>query len=281
MRATMNHPIALRFAAVALAAALAGCSDPRGDPWEKVKELEARVTELEQQLDDCQRGPGRQLMAAQAALDKGELELALQAARTLVAQHPGTAEAQQAAQLIGTAEARLAETTARQAAASARDASAAAEVRARALRQLVARADKAQGVTYYHHKSAPAYLNARSVLAPYIVVGRDGSPYLVLRNVYVAKELLTITAVTITADGRRFEFPETFERDSDDVSVWEWSEGAAGAAQRDMLAAVAAAKSATIRYHGTAGNADRAISAAEKTMIRDVLGAYDALYATP
>lgn len=256
---------------------LAGCPDPRGDGWQQVKVLEARVAQLEKELGECRNGPGLLLGSARAAFDKGDYTTAVAEARNLMAAHPRTPEAATAAEIIRQVESLQAEAAARQAAEAASIAQAREQAMAQALRNLVKKVDNVSGVTYYRHKSAPDYLNARSVLAPYIAVDRGGRAHLMLRNVYVGKEMLGIDAFIVQADGRTFELDDTVSRDSDDVSAWEWSEGAASSMHVAMLGAVAAAKSAVVRYNGAQAVQDRTIPAAEKALIGDVLAAYEAL----
>lgn len=259
--------------------ALAGCQDPRGDGWQEVKALRAQVATLEKELDECRNGPGRLLRAARMALEKGEYALAIREAQTLVTKHPRSAEVADAQAVMDQAGAALAAEEAGREAAALALARETEQRRAEALRKMASHRDDAQGVTYYHHRSAPAYLNARSALTPYVVVDRGGRVFLLMRNVHVARQSLGIESYRVTADGRTFDFQDRFQPGSDDVAGWEWAEGAVTAVQRDMLAAAAAATSAVIRYQGSAGTAERTIPPAEKTLILDVLTAYEALAA--
>ncbi|MFP5383059.1 MAG: hypothetical protein ACLGHG_03210 [Gammaproteobacteria bacterium] len=272
--------ILMRFVVLSLALMLvAGCQDPRGDGWQEVKALRAQVATLEKELDECRNGPDRQLRAARLALEKGEYALAISAARNLLRTHPRAAEVAEAQAIVDEAGKVLAAVEAERAAAATALAQQTEQQRAKAMSQMVRHTDDAQGVTYYRHRKAPEYLNARSALVPYVVVDRAGRVHLVMRNVYVARRALALESYTVVADDRVFEFRETFQQGSDAVSSWEWAEGAVTVGQREMLEAVSSAARAVIRYRGSAGTEERTIPPAEGKLIRDVLTAFDALAA--
>lgn len=258
---------------------LAGCQDPRGDGWQEVKALRAQVATLEKELDECSNGPDRLLRAARMALEKGEYALAISEAQALLRTHPRAAEAAEAEVILAGAGEALAAAEAQREAAATALAQQTGQQRAKALSQMVRRTDDAQGVTYYRHRTAPEYLNARSALVPYVVVDRAGRVHLVMRNVYVARQALAPESYTVIADDRVFEFRESFQQGSDAVSSWEWAEGAVTVGQREMLIAVSTAASAVIRYRGSAGTEERTIPPVERNLIRDVLTAFDALAA--
>lgn len=269
-----------RFAILSLPLmVVAGCQDPRGDGWQEVKALLAQVATLEKELDECRNGPDRQLRAARMALEKGDYALAISAAQGLLRTHPRAAEAGEAEAIVARAGEALAAADAEREAAAAALAQQTGQQRAKALSQMVSRADEAQGVTYYRHRKAPEFLNARSALTPYVVVDRSGRVFLLMRNVHVARQSLAPESYTVVADDKVFEFRESFQQGSDAVSSWEWAEGAVTVGQREMLVAVAAAASAKIRYLGAAGITEREIPPAERNLIRDVLVAFDALAA--
>lgn len=270
----------MRFVVLSLALMLvAGCQDPRGDGWQEVKALRAQVATLEKELDECRNGPDRQLRAARLALEKGEYALAISAARNLLRTHPRAAEVAEAQAIVDEAGKVLAAVEAEREAAATALVQQTEQQRAKAMSQMVRRTDDAQGVTYYRHRTAPEYLNARSALVPYVVVDRAGRVHLVMRNVYVARRALALESYTVVADDRVFEFRETFQQGSDAVSSWEWAEGAVTVGQREMLEAVSSAARAVIRYRGSAGTEERTIPPAEGKLIRDVLTAFDALAA--
>lgn len=270
----------MRFVVLLLPLMLvAGCQDPRGDDWQEVKALRAQVATLEKELDECRNGPDRRLRAARMALEKGEYALAISEAQALLRMHPRAAEAGEAQSLLDGAGNALAAAEAEREAAASALVQQTEQQRANAMSQMLRRTDEAQGVTYYRHRTAPEYLNARSALVPYVVVDRAGRVHLVMRNVYVARHSLALESYTVVADDQVFEFRESFQQGRDAVSSWEWAEGAVTVGQREMLVAVSTAASAKIRYLGAAGTTEREIPPAERKLIRDALVAFDALAA--
>jgi hypothetical protein len=149
-------------------------------------------------------------------------------------------------------------------------------IQAAALKSMVKRTDKIDGIDWYRDRSSPAY-NNRNGFFIYIGKRSNSSPWLRLRAQYHAEDWLFIRGFVVVADDQRFERgPVVFERDNDS-KIWEWYDADVDATDLNLLNAVANSKQATIRFNGQQYRSDRTISAAEKTAIRNVLNAYRSL----
>jgi hypothetical protein len=151
-----------------------------------------------------------------------------------------------------------------------------AATQAAALKAMVKRTDKIDGIDWYRDRSSPAY-NNRNGFFIYIGKKSNSAPWLRLRVQYHAEDWLFVRGFVVVADGQRFERgPLVFERDNDTM-IWEWYDTDVDATDLILLNAVANSKQATIRFNGQQYRTDRAISSSEKAAIRNVLNAYRAL----
>lgn len=289
LQGATEAPKAPLLAAFLASALLTGC----GRPESEFKALETRIASLEKQLEDCRYDPEKLLSSIRDRAEKKQHKDVISEAEALISRHRGSHAAKEAEKLAELARGDIAKLEEeakareerRQAEAEKR---AAAEKHAKerelasALSNLRKNVDEIRGITFYRHKSAPQYLNSRSIIEPYIGVDNsNGHAFLRLKITYVADDWLFIEQYLISMDGTTQEIPvDRFEikRDNSGGQIWEWvDKSASDATTKSLLQRIASSKKVVIRYEGRDYRKDRTISASEQRLIRDVLAAYEAL----
>ncbi len=144
------------------------------------------------------------------------------------------------------------------------------------LRKMVKTTDKIEGIDWYRDRSSPASNNRNGF---FLYIGKRGitGPWLQLKIQYHADDWLFIRSFLVVADGQRFEYSRvSFERDHGS-DIWEWYDKGVTSDDMRMIEAVASSKEAVIRFFGQQYSSDKKITAAQKTALRNVLDAYNAL----
>lgn len=292
LQGATEAPKAPLLAAFLASALLTGC----GRPESEFKALETRIASLEKQLEDCRYDPEKLLSSIRDRAEKKQHKDVISEAEALISRHRGSQAAKEAEQFAELARGEISKLEAEAKAAEERRQAeeakrAAAEKRAKerelasALSKMRKDVDEIQGVTFYHHKSAPQYLNSRSIIEPYIGVDKSsGRAFLRLNITYVADDWLFINRYIISIDGATQEIPvDRFEmkRDNSGGRIWEWlDKPASDVRTKILLQRIASGDKVVIRYEGRDYRRDRTIPAAEKQMIKDVLTAYEAISKT-
>lgn len=115
----------------------------------------------------------------------------------------------------------------------------------------------------------------------YSYIGTQGDKaWLRIYLYYLGKDWLFIEKYIVMADGQRWEITPKIgevERDNGTYAIWEWVDLYADPEHVQMLAAIADADKAMIRYQGDQRNLDREISAEEKAIIATTLAAFEQL----
>jgi hypothetical protein len=145
-----------------------------------------------------------------------------------------------------------------------------------ALRKMRTKYDDIKGITWYQDKSTSNYTNVNNV---YIYIGKEktGGPWLRFRIQYAGEDWLFIEQYIFSVDGKNFEvIPTEVERDNS-TTVWEWYDTGIETAPHELIHAIIQSKNAKVRYVGRQYHKDRTITASEKTAMKNVLDAYEAL----
>lgn len=149
--------------------------------------------------------------------------------------------------------------------------------------------DDANAQTRYVDPATDPADRSASGLHCYVVQADDhGRPKLRMRTRWVSRksaDRLGIEALYFYVDRKRYAVdnpPYGLLEVQGDVSVtaeqaWEWYDADVDRARLAMLRAIAASRTAVIRYDGREGQAKHLVTAAEKAAIARVLAAYDAL----
>lgn len=139
--------------------------------------------------------------------------------------------------------------------------------------------DKVEGVTFYHSKTEPKYINIRSYILPYIGVNGD-DVYLKVQFNYTGNNWVFFEKVTIVADGETFRYDFSYSDIKRDTGYGDVAERIAlDPTEKDiqMLIAIANSKETIVRFAGDERRKDVTIKEKDKQAIKDVLAAYEYL----
>lgn len=149
-----------------------------------------------------------------------------------------------------------------------------------ALAKMRKETDEVRGLTWYHSKTQPYYVDTRSYVLPYIAL-RDysSSPILLVRFNYTGDKWVFFEKVTLMVDGKRYY--KTFNyfdmtRDNGGGDVWEYAHiENPSSSDIDMLWAIANSTKTIIRFEGDDRYRDITVSQADKNAIKEVLNVYE------
>ncbi len=148
----------------------------------------------------------------------------------------------------------------------------------KAIAKLKQKRDNIDDTTWYHPSNYPYYVNSRSYVLPYI--GQSGrSTWLRLRFHYTGNDWIFWNSITISVDGTMYyKYYDYFEvtRDNGSGDVWEFVDISPSSEDIQMLTAIADSKETVVRFEGDY-KYDLTIRKADKTAIKEVLAAYEAL----
>lgn len=147
-----------------------------------------------------------------------------------------------------------------------------------AIAALQTETDKVEGITWYKPSTYPRYADTRSYILPYI--GKNNSStWLRLQFHYTGNNWIFFQNITIAVDGNNYY--KTFgygdvQRDND-TEVWEWVDIAPTNADIEMLEKIANSTETIVRFQGDNYYYDLTVKDSDKTAIKQVLLAYEAL----
>jgi len=135
-----------------------------------------------------------------------------------------------------------------------------------------------EGKMWYKPKSAPQYTN-RNGLYCYFQTENGIPSNLRLRLQYYADEWLFFGKVQFSIDGKAYEYiPKDTETDSGNGGyIWEWSDEALSQSDREMIYALANAKSAKMKLIGRQYYDIKTITSEQINSIKRTLELYQAL----
>jgi len=138
------------------------------------------------------------------------------------------------------------------------------------------RYDQFSRSTFIYDQTSPRYINVKGV---FVYMSRDATGNeLRLTTQYTADNWLFINSMSFNADGENFsDFSPKFNRDNGKGGIWEWSDEAVPDLNLSMLAKIATAKRAKIRYDGEQYYNELTITAAQKAAIKRQLQVYKGL----
>ena len=139
--------------------------------------------------------------------------------------------------------------------------------------------DKINNTTWYYDKSTPSSNNTNNIHL-YFGVNAFGTYRPRLRVCYAGENWLFIQKYIIKADNAVFEIiPSNVDRDNYST-VWEWSDKEIDSNTFQIIQAVINSKTTLFRYNGKIYKKDRTVTQTEKTAMKNVLAAYQALGGT-
>lgn len=134
-----------------------------------------------------------------------------------------------------------------------------------------------KGVTWIKPKSAPKYTNRNGIFLYFNSTENKLGP-LRLRLQYYADDWLFFNKVQFSVDGKAFEYiPSNTETDHADGMIWEWFDEGIGHTEKDLIEALANAKSAKMKLIGRQYYDIKDISKSQLTDIKRSLDLYRAM----
>ena len=270
--------------AASLLVGVVGCTSKEAATYRQQRDsLRVVLTETQGRLEAMARGPDRLLVVARRLESSGAWRLAADTAQLLLARFPQAPEARTADSLRARVTVALAKADAARTDSLASDAAAASARRANAVAGLIRVRDDVLGRTTYYPRYAGQYVNGRSALLLSLIHPDGSEPRVHLEIRYVADRWLFVQRYVVKVDGQTFMIDasghKAVDTDFHDGKIFEWYSAEYQSAEEQIVEAVMAGKSATLRYLGRQYHQDRTITAAEKADLRRVLDAADALRA--
>jgi hypothetical protein len=122
--------------------------------------------------------------------------------------------------------------------------------------------------TFIYSKNRPKYHSSNAL---YIYYNKDLLSGVRLVAQYYADDWLFIEKIKFSIDGKTFTYiPTDVKRDNDGGYIWEWMDEYMGSENKELIEALANAKSVKIRYDGRQYYDDRTVSASNLQSIKDV-----------
>ncbi|MEH0156428.1 hypothetical protein V6R21_19930 [Limibacter armeniacum] len=257
---------------------LIGC----GVPQQQYDALKKENETLKAQLDDCQFGASKLLESAESYFGYKNYLKAKDDIAAILEKHPSSPEAEKAKVLLGKVDVEIKkkeEATRKKIEEKKKQAKLKVE---KATRNMRKSHDDIRNITWYYDKSSPRYVNSRSNVHLYFGKrGINDVPSLWFVIQYVADDWLFIDKYIIKVGDKTYNISEERNRevktDHGSGQIWEWIELSAGKKEIEIAKAIANGKNVKIRYNGRQYYRDRVITSAEKTAIKNVLIAYEAL----
>lgn len=147
---------------------------------------------------------------------------------------------------------------------------------AKALAKMSKSYDKLEKITWYRDSSSPRYTNYDGF---YLYFGKKegATPWLRLRIQYESDDWLFIKGFSVYVDDNVYQKQSAnFERDHDS-RIWEWYDENPSTSDLQMIRDIILSKKATIRFYGNQYHDDMTITSSQKTALKNVLIAYEAL----
>lgn len=147
-----------------------------------------------------------------------------------------------------------------------------------ALAQMRIVKDDFKGVSWYHDKSSPKYVNANGFYA-YVGASKGYNTTLRFCIQYYGEDWLFIEKYLFNVDGKTFEIDPGYgdvETDNDS-KVWEWFDTSPNKGEIDLIKSIIKSKKAVMRIEGSKYYKDVTITSTQKKALGRVLTIYSGL----
>jgi len=242
--------------------------------------LKAENEKLKVEIEDLKFGPDKLLSQAKVYIDSKDFINAKSELQTLLDKHPASQQSTEAKILMTSVENGIKEQKLAEEKALAEKERKEKERLANATKKMSKKYDDVNEITWYRDKSSPAYVNYNGFYA-YIGQSNGSKPWLRLAIQYAADDWLFIESYTIKVDGKTYTISENsygeIKTDNGSGGIWEWLDRQVGSSEYEIIKAVANGKDVKIRFSGKDYHKDKTITEQQKTALRNVLDAYEAL----
>lgn len=242
--------------------------------------LKAENEKLKMEIEDLKFGPDKLLSQAKVYIENKDFINAKSELQTLLDKHPASQQSTEAKSLMTIVENGIKELKLAEEKKIAEKEKKEKERLANATKKMSKKYDDVNEITWYRDKSSPAYVNYNGFYA-YIGQSKGSKPWLRLAIQYAADDWLFIESYTIKVDGKTYTISENsygeIKTDNGSGGIWEWLDRQVGSSEYEIIKAVANGKDVKIRFSGKDYHKDKTITEQQKTALRNVLDAYEAL----
>lgn len=264
----------LFFTIIILILQSCGGGVPQAEYDKVIKENEA----LKAEIEDLKFGSDKLLAEAKNLFSSKDFQLAKSKLNTLIEKHPASNEAIEAKSLIEDSDKEI-EKEKQLVEKKAKEEEDANKRRlAKATSKMRKNVDEMKGITWYYDNNTTKYNNVNSFHL-YMGKEKNSKPWLRLRIQYKGDDWLFIKNYNVKTDNDTYTFSPTkgVERDNGSGGIWEWCDESLNSRTYAMIQDVINSKSVKIRYNGQQYYKDRQLSSREKTALKNVLDAFEAL----
>lgn len=259
---------------------LFGCDGVSKNEYETLK---AENEILRQEIEDLKFGPDKLLSQAKIYLENKEFSKAKSELQTLMDKNPASPQTTEAKQLLNLADNGIKEQELAEEEAKVEKEKIEKEKLANATKKMRVNVDDMNDITWYYDKTSPQYTNYNGFYA-YIGKKEGSNPWLRLVIQYAADDWLFIEKYIIKVDGQTYNITEDsygeIKTDNGSGGIWEWLDRKVGFSEYQIIKAVANGKEVKIRFNGKDYYKDKSITEQQKTALRNVLDAYEAIGGT-
>ncbi len=242
--------------------------------------LKAENDKLKKEIEDLKFGPDKLLTQSKSYLESKDYHNAKKELQSLLDKHAGSIQAIEAEQLILVADSGITEEKLVLEKAKLEKEKAEKDRLANSTKKMRIKFDDMNNMTWYYDKSSPQYVNYNGFYA-YIGQSKGSKPWLRLAIQYASDDWLFIEKYIIKVDGQTYTISEDsygeIKTDNGSGGIWEWIDRKVGSSEYEIIKAVANGKDLKIRFEGKDYYKDKTITVKQKTALRNVLDAYEAL----
>ena len=150
--------------------------------------------------------------------------------------------------------------------------------RATIVNRLIKTTAEFDGSSWYRHPSSPRYQDTRSYVTLYITESGTGQRSLKFFLNFTSRSgWLFVESAQINVDGEIVRLPPSQWLRDNDTEIWEWTGYTNRPDMIDLAGRIADSKRSVVRFNGQQFYDDHVISSTEKTVIRDMLLAWEAM----
>lgn len=235
-------------------------------------------TDLKAEIEELKFGPDKLLTEAKNFYDSKSYESSIGSLSKLIEKHPASNEAREAKELLAKSKKEISKIKALKEQEAKKVEEENKRRLAKATSKMRTNVDEMKGITWYYDKNTSKYNNVNS-LHLYMGKEKDSKPWLRFRIQYKGDDWLFIENYTIKTDNETYTFTpfKNVERDNGSGGIWEWCDEKVTKRTYDIVQDIIDSKSVKIRHNGSKYYKDRTISSREKTALKNVLDAYEAL----
>lgn len=150
--------------------------------------------------------------------------------------------------------------------------------RATIVNRLIKTTAEFDGSSWYRHPSSPRYQDTRSYVTLYIRESGNGWRALEFFLNFTSRSgWLFVESAQINVDGDIVRLPPSQWKRDNDTEIWEWTGYINRPDMIDLARRIADSERSVVRFNGQQFYDDHVISSTEKTVIRDMLLAWEAM----